>query len=210
MLPRWIRERRSAAALPVAFVLAMALVAAGCGGGGAETSTPASPAPPASPATGSTAESSSSATGQAGEREGGSAGGGEKSIEGFGEEASGGERAAIVGAFEGYLNAMAAGEPAAACSYLSATVQGSLERFASRSLKRKGCAAILPGLLAPTAAAISREQANGEIIRVRIEGDRAFVIFHAPGAKLYEMPMVRESGGWKTGLVAAAVLVPQL
>jgi len=214
MLLRTVRERSLAQASLLAIGLALAF--GGCGSGGEASSQP--PAGSTSPATGQTGESSlgtgqgeanpGSGKASGGEGSGGSAGG-EKSIETFGSEASGGERAALVGAFEGYLNAVAGEDPAAACAHLSATVQRSLERFASKSLKRKGCAAILPRLLAPAAAEVSREQANGEITRVRLDGDRGFVIFDAPGAKLYEMPMAREDGEWKVGLVAAAVLVPQ-
>ncbi len=43
---------------------------------------------------------------------------------------------------------------------------------------------------------------------MRVQGDRAFVVFHAPGAKLYQMTMVQEGGNWKTATVAASVLVP--
>jgi hypothetical protein len=75
---------------------------------------------------------------------------------------------------------------------------------------QQGCAAILPKILSPTAPAVARAQAKGEVTKVRVEGGRAFVIFHAPGAKLYQMTMVRENGRWKTATVAAAVLVPDL
>ncbi len=164
------------------------LAAPGCGGGEDGTSTTASTSFAPKPAEG----------------------GGEKSIEEFGEGAGGAARTAIVGSFEGYLEALAAEAPAAACAHLAASVQRSLERFAPRALKRKGCPALLPKLLAPSAPAISREQAKGEITRVRIDGERGFVIFRAPGARLYQMPMVRQPNGWKVGLVAAAVLVPEL
>ena len=45
---------------------------------------------------------------------------------------------------------------------------------------------------------------------MRDEGDRAFVVFKAPGAKLYQQTMVREGGEWKVATVAASVLVPDL
>jgi hypothetical protein len=43
---------------------------------------------------------------------------------------------------------------------------------------------------------------------VGVRGDRAFVVFHAPGAKLFQLTMVREGGRWKTTTIAASVLVP--
>lgn len=136
--------------------------------------------------------------------------GGEASIEEFGAEASGSGRDEILGVFDGYLNAVAEGDYEVACSHLAETARGSLEQIAAGSLKGKGCAAILPKLLSPTAPRIARAQADGAVTRVRVEGDRAFVVFHAPGAKLYELTMVREGGEWRAATVTAAVLVPDL
>jgi hypothetical protein len=134
--------------------------------------------------------------------------GGEKSIENFGTEAEGSARAAVLAAFSDYLNGIATKDYPRACSGLAATVRASLEQFASAKLKAKGCEGILPKLLAPTAALIAAEQAAGKVTRVRVQGDRAFVIFHSPGAKLYQLPMAREGGEWKAGLVAASIRIP--
>jgi len=41
-----------------------------------------------------------------------------------------------------------------------------------------------------------------------VEADRGYVIFPAPGAKLYRMRMVREDGKWEAGGITAAELVP--
>lgn len=136
--------------------------------------------------------------------------GGEKSIEDFGAEAGGSDRAAILADFHSYLRALAAKEFAKACRGLAAGVRRSLKRLVGGGPKAPGCTVVLPDLLAPTAPIIAREQANGEITKVRVEGGRAFVIFRAPGAKLYQLTMVREGGEWKAGLVAASVLVPDL
>jgi hypothetical protein len=136
------------------------------------------------------------------------AGGAEASIEGFGEEAGGNERSALLAAFEGYLRAIEEEDGPAACSHLSATVRRSLEQIAAESLPGKGCAAILPRLLAPTAPRVAREQRTGEVTKVRIEGDRGFVVFRAPGARLYQLPMAKEGGRWKAANATAGVLVP--
>jgi hypothetical protein len=136
--------------------------------------------------------------------------GGEASIEEFGSEAGGSDRQQILAVFTDYMNAIADKDYGAACSHLSATVQSSLKQIAGKALGGKGCSAILPKLLAPTAPQVAREQANGKITKVRVEGDRAFVVFHAPGAKLYQLTMVEEDGEWKATTVAASVLVPEL
>jgi hypothetical protein len=159
--------------------------------------------------TGPTTDAANNAPANAGEdRE--PARGGEASIEDFGSEARGADRSAIEGVFRGYLNALAAEDYAVACSYLSGSVQESLERLLPKALKARDCVAILPKLLSPTIAAIAREHANGEIAKIRVEGDRAFVVFRAPGAELYQLTMVGEADEWKASTVTAAVLVPEL
>jgi hypothetical protein len=134
--------------------------------------------------------------------------GGEQSIEDFGAEAAGAEREAVVSTFTNYLNAIADEDYPVACESLALGVRQQLLRLVPPQLRHKGCAAALPGLLAPTAASIAARQAKGTVFKVRVGGERGFIVFHAAGAKLYEMPMVRERGRWELGLVAASVLVP--
>lgn len=173
-----------------ALLLAALLLTAGCGGDG---------------------DGETTQGGTRSERRGGEGSrGGEKSIEEFGAEAGESEREAILAVFEGYLTAVAEDDAATACSHLSATVHESLKQLVARGEKNVKCAQVLPALLAPTAATIAREQADGEVTRVRVEGDRAFVVFRAPGAKLYMLGLVEEGGEWKATTVAASVLVPDL
>lgn len=197
--------RRRAFAVPL-FALLLALAGSGCGGDGntASSSTSSAQETSASQASEeSSGESSATSTSQASEEYVG----GEKSIEEYGAEAGGGERGAILSTFHNYLQAIAAGDSSAACSYLSARVQQGLRQLVK---KRASCEQILPRLLAPTATAISRQQDQGKITRVRVKGDQAFIVFHAPGAKLYMLGLVREGGKWKATTVAASVLVPDL
>lgn len=135
--------------------------------------------------------------------------GGEASIEEFGQEAEGPEREAILSVFTGYLEALADKDYEAACADLWATVDESLAQLSGEGSKAE-CSAILPELLAPGADRVARQQAEGKMSKVRIEGDRGFVVFHAPGAKLYQQTMSKEGGDWKVATVAAAVLVPDL
>jgi ketosteroid isomerase-like protein len=134
--------------------------------------------------------------------------GGEESVEKYGSEAEGSDEEAIAGAEQAYLSAVAEKDFGAACSYLAASVTHSLEQFAAPRLKAKGCPGILPELLAPTAPAVARQQAEGEIRKVRVKGDMAFVIFHAPGARLYVLTMRREGGRWKATTIAGSILAP--
>jgi hypothetical protein len=151
------------------------------------------------------AEHGTSATGQA---ESSHYEGGEESVEEFGSEASGSERDAILGAEQGYLAALAGKDFASACSYLSGQARRSLSQLLTPAAKGKGCAATLPALLSSSAPATASQQAGGKITKVRVQGDRAFVLFGAPGAKLYVFTLGREGGEWKATTIAASILVP--
>ena len=133
--------------------------------------------------------------------------GGERSIEGFGSEASGGEKQAMLLAYRSYLGAIGSKDYRSACGLLSKQVKESLEQIAKG---KASCEAVLGAFLAPSAAPLSRAEAKGEVRGVRVEGERGFVVFKAPGAKLYQLTLVSEGGEWKAGSAAAAVLVPDL
>lgn len=179
---------RIAATLLVALsVLAAAIGVSACGGDGDST------------ASTSTQESN----GQGAPRETG-----EQSVEKFGAEAGGSDRQQILAAEQAYLSALGDEDFATACAYLASQTQASVRQFVAPQLKAKGCAGILSKVLAPSAFAIARQQANGEITKVRIEADQAFVIFRAPGAKLYVFTMVEEDGEWKATTVTPSILVP--
>lgn len=133
---------------------------------------------------------------------------GEKSIEGFGHESGGADRAAVLTAFHGYFDAVADADYVVACTHLSATVKRSLGQIVGQGSTRVSCAASLPELLSPSAAGSARQQASGEVDKVRIQGDKAFVVYHAPGAKLYQLYLLREDGAWRATSLTGSILVP--
>jgi hypothetical protein len=133
---------------------------------------------------------------------------GEQSVERFGAEAGGSGKQAILSAERGYLMALAERDYEAACHLLASQVQRSLRRLVVKPLKAQGCPAILPKALSQSAPAIARRQANGEITKVRVEGEQAFVIFRAPGAKLYVFTLQEEGGDWRASALSASILVP--
>ena len=63
-------------------------------------------------------------------------------------------------------------------------------------------------LLAPSAAKAAAGQDEGKVAKVRVGGERGFVVFHAPGARLFSLAMVREGGEWKAGGAVGSVLAP--
>jgi hypothetical protein len=134
----------------------------------------------------------------------------EASIEGFGSEAEGSEREEVLAAFHAYLGAIAAKDYPAACSYLAARVDESLQQLAAKAKKPIDCPQLLEALLSPQADQIARGQDEGKITKVRVKGDTAFVVFHAPGARLYQLTMAREGEEWRVTSLSAAVLAPSL
>jgi hypothetical protein len=134
----------------------------------------------------------------------------EASIESFGTEAEGSERADLIATFHGYLGSIADKDYAKTCSYLSGRVQEGLEQFSGQAKKPLSCPQLLAGLLTPQAGAIAKGQAKGEITKVRSDGESAFVVFHAPGARLYQLNLVEEEGEWKAASLSASVLAPEL
>jgi len=136
--------------------------------------------------------------------------GGEKSIEEFGSEAEGPERKSILAIERSYLSAIAAGDFPAACTNLAANVLDSLRQVFGEGRGGVSCARRLAVLLSDAAPALANAQLRGRITKVRVEGDRAFVVFRAPGAELYQFTTVREAGRWKAASAGASVLVPSL
>jgi hypothetical protein len=171
--------------------IALALLClGGCGGGGSSQSQTQGSSEPTSAKSAPTEENA------------------EESIEGFGEEAGGSEREEVLSAFHGYLGALAEGDEQTACDYLAARVTESLQQLAAKAKKQVDCPELLEALLSPQADQIARGQDEGKITKVRVKGDTAFVVFHAPGARLYQLTMVSEGGEWKATSLAASVLAP--
>lgn len=188
----------------LAFVAVFAL--AGCGGGGGDSSSPSTTSTAASSGSGS--DTNSQSTTSSGSKQNKPAPTGDQSVQQFGQAASGSDSTELTAAFKGYLGAMGDSDYAKACSYLSEQTIKSLLQIVTPQYKAKGCEAIVPKILSSSAAAIARQQANGTITRIRVKGDQAFVTYHAPGAVLYVLPMVKENGAWKATSLAGSILIP--
>lgn len=133
--------------------------------------------------------------------------GGDNSIQEFGAETSGSEFAAAAKVMHEYLDARAERAWAAACRRLSPMIAEELVQNVGSAPGggRPSCAATLAGLSAALPPAVLRKAAAADVGAVRIEGDRAFVIFHgSPGN--YFMPLLREGGIWKVTAIAASPL----
>jgi hypothetical protein len=134
--------------------------------------------------------------------------GAEEEVEGIGAEAKGGAKEAILDAEQGYLSALAEGSYADACSFVSPQTLHSLESIATPKLRSAGCATLLSKFLSSAAPGSARQQLAGQVKRVRINGAQGLVVFHAPGARLWVLPLLHEGSEWKVTNLLPTVLAP--
>lgn len=134
--------------------------------------------------------------------------GGEESIEEFGTEAAGAAKQGVLTAEQGYLTALADGDYAKACTFVASSVTNSLQQVVPPGEGERSCAEILPKLLSSSAPAVARQQLEGEVVKVRVDGSRGFVVYHAPGARLYTFPVTRDGAVWKVSTLTGSILVP--
>lgn len=135
--------------------------------------------------------------------------GGDNSIQEFGEEAEGSQLEAAAATLHNYLDARAEGNWTAACEYMSKTTVESLEKLSAqaRQVGDRSCGGILEKLTNPAASqAIEAEAASADVGSLRIEGERAFVIYTGVEDAILAMPMTNEGGEWKVaGLVGTSL-----
>lgn len=135
--------------------------------------------------------------------------GGDNSIQEFGGEAGTSELDQAATVLHDFLDARAEKNWAAACSYLSKSMVQSFEQLASRSqqLKGEGCAAVQEALSGKVPASELAKAAKADVGSLRIEGDRAFIIYRgAPEGTFYAISMSKEGGGWKVAGLAGTPL----
>jgi hypothetical protein len=135
--------------------------------------------------------------------------GGDNSVQEFGAEARGSDFEKAAAALHDFLDARAQADWAAACSYMSKSVVESLQRLAAGAKQSQGasCASILEKLTNPAAKQAMREEAaQANVGSLRIEGERAFLIYTGTGKTVIAMPMADEGGAWKVASLAGTPL----
>jgi hypothetical protein len=127
--------------------------------------------------------------------------GGDNSIQSFGEEADAGEIDAATAVLGDYLRARSKGDLAGQCASLAHSTLAPLEELASRSPQfgKGGCTAILATLSVGAPNSTPDNTMSAGIASLRVEGDRAFALYHGPKGVDYFVPMVKEGGKWKVG-----------
>ena len=117
-----------------------------------------------------------------------------------------GDRAAILAALHRYVSAIAAGDWGAACGQLSAPIKHQLELLLAhaKGVHGRGCAAALGALFAHTPGSLRRQLTPLNVIAVRINSNRAFVLYRSTQLPHAVISMLREAGRWKAGVLAGS------
>ncbi|HEX7059292.1 MAG TPA: hypothetical protein VF176_05515 [Solirubrobacterales bacterium] len=131
--------------------------------------------------------------------------GGDNSIQTYGLEASSGDRAEITALVQSYLDAIAAGNWAKACSYLTSSQQQQYDQFAQalKVPKGSGCPAVLGKLNSRIPKKTRVSDAKIDVLSLRIGDDNptgqenAFLIFKGADGKVYATVATREDDQWK-------------
>lgn len=135
--------------------------------------------------------------------------GGDNSVQEFGQEADSEELDAAAAALHNFLDARAEGNWAAACEYMSKSMTESFENLALRAkgAEATSCSAILEKLTNSAAEqSMKEEAAKADVGSLRIEDERAFVIYTGVDGTVMAMPMANEDGDWKVASLAGTPL----
>jgi hypothetical protein len=133
----------------------------------------------------------------------------DNSVQEFGEEADAAERDAAAVALHNFLDARAEGDWAAACEYVSSDVVESLEKLAAQAKQSEAqdCAGILEALTNPAAESVMKAEAEkADVGSLRIEGEKAFIIYTGVDGAFLAMPMTSDGGDWKVASLAGTPL----
>lgn len=135
--------------------------------------------------------------------------GGDNSVQEFGAEADASEFDAAAVALHNFLDARAEGNWEAACDYMAKAVIESFEELAAQAkqVEVTGCGEILEKLTNPAAKqSMKAEAAKANVGSLRIEDERAFVIYTGIDGTILAIPMANEDGTWKVASLSGTPL----
>lgn len=132
--------------------------------------------------------------------------GGDNSVQAFGLESESDERIRAAATVSAYLRALATGDWAEACSRLAAQTRVQLSRLGGKLQggPATGCESTLRSFTARLPASVLRSAARIHVLSLRVQGDRAFLIYRDAEGTVSQLPMSRDGGGWKVAAVSGA------
>jgi hypothetical protein len=135
--------------------------------------------------------------------------GGDNSVQEFGEEADDSERDEAAMALHNFLDARAAEDWESACSFLTEEIRESLGQLAAQAQQAEevSCPEIMAKLTNRAAMpALRAEAARADVGSLRVEDDRAFILYRGLGDTILTVPMANEDGSWKVASIAGTPL----
>lgn len=134
--------------------------------------------------------------------------GGDNSVQDFGSEASEEEFDEAAAAVHGFFDARARRDWEVACGYLASDVAESFEQLTKGSKGPGGtdCATVLETLSGGVPQSALKEAAVADVGSLRVEGERAFVLYRGSGGTVFAIPMKNENGSWKVASLAGTPL----
>jgi hypothetical protein len=132
--------------------------------------------------------------------------GGDNSIQDYGEEEES-ELQEVAEIVHGFYVARAEERWDAACSYLSKSNIGQLEKLVAQAPEiESGCAPALRAFTQPLPPAIEREVTTVDAGSFRREGEQGFLIYYGAEHIVYAMPLIEEGGAWKVTSLSGTTL----
>jgi hypothetical protein len=135
--------------------------------------------------------------------------GGDNSVQEFGEEANAEEFDAAAVALHDFLDARAEGDWEATCEYVASSVTEAFEKLAEQAKQIEGtsCSDILENLTNPAAIPLFKEEAaKANVGSLRVDDEKAFVIYTGTKGTVMAIPMANEDGEWKVASLAGTPL----
>lgn len=128
--------------------------------------------------------------------------GGDNSIQEYGGEGDGGERAKATKTITLFFKSSENEDWTTVCGLLSSKNISALKQFSEKmkSLNGKGCPEVLALVMTKTQGR-PPEEIKGPVISLRVKGNVSFALYHGINGKNYAFPLQLENGEWKlTGL----------
>jgi hypothetical protein len=123
--------------------------------------------------------------------------GGDDSIQTFGGEPESTEETEILAAMGSFLRAMASDDYPAICAGITQANREQLDQLLKIKKEATGCPSLLKTLLiGPDTEA--RRAAEGTVYEVRVDGDKAFILFTPKGGTASYFMMKHDPDGWRS------------
>jgi hypothetical protein len=131
------------------------------------------------------------------------------SVQTFGLEGPAEDRIEAARLLQAFLNARLTNDWALACSYMSEPIKQQMQALAGGAQgggADAACVQVMEAFGAGVPKSALRAAADIRVLSMRLEGDRAIVIYRDGNGSPSTIPMNREGGNWKVSAAAGSQL----